>query len=87
MDSLVDDKSAAFRKNRLIALAAPVVILGLFVVYLFLSEFGKNSIIYGIEALVIALAAYYHLKQLIIPDVDYGVTRCLRLYKKSGSPV
>ena len=29
---------------------------------------------------IIGPACYFHLKHLLIPDVDYGVVRCLRGY-------
>ncbi len=80
MDSLVDDKSAKFRKYRLIAILAPVVIVVLFIIYLRSAEFGPGAVARGVETLVIALAAYFHLKHLVIEDVDYGIIRSIRGY-------
>lgn len=80
MDSLVDDGSAKFRKYRMIGMIAPVVILILYILYLKNTEFGAGAIVRAIEAIVIALAAYYHLKHLVIEDVDYGIIRSIRGY-------
>ena len=80
MDSLVDDGSKQFRKYRLIALAAPACIILLYIFLVLRIGFGQATIVRGIETLIISQAAYYHLKHLIIPDVDYGVIRSLRLY-------
>ena len=34
----------------------------------------------AVVAFVIAAACYYHVKHLFIPDVDYGVVKCLRRF-------
>ena len=80
MDSLVDDGSAKFRKYRVIGMIAPVIILILYILYLRNSEFGAGAIVRAVEAIVIGLAAYYHLKHLVIKDVDYGIIRSIRGY-------
>ena len=33
-----------------------------------------------IISVMISMASYFHVKHLFIPDVDYGVVRCLRGY-------
>lgn len=80
MDSLVDDGSKQFRKYRLIALAAPVVVVALYVLYFLQTGFGENTVVNGVVSIIISLAAYFHLKHLIIPDVDYGVIASIRKY-------
>ncbi len=80
MDSLVDDGSAQFRKVRLIALIAPVCIWALFGVYVHFAGFYAGAVVRAIVTAVIALASYYHLKHLIIKDVDYGIIRSIRKY-------
>ena len=70
MDSLVDDGSAQYRKYRLIALAAPAAIFAMFAVYAGFAGFGQSTVVFGVEAVIIAAATYYHLKHLIIPDVS-----------------
>ena len=80
MDSLVDDGSKGIWKYRLIALAAPA---GIFVLYFFFLKrvgFGPDAIVNGVLSLVIMLASYFHLKHLIIPDVEDGIIHHIRLY-------
>lgn len=80
MDGLVDNRSKEFLKYRLIALAAPVVILVLsglsFLFDLPLSAQITNAVI----CVMIAMSAYYNLKHVFIPDVDMGILKCIRSY-------
>lgn len=80
MDSLVDDGTKKFRRYRMLSLPAPLAVLALYAVYAVKTGFGENAVVHGIESVMIAAAAYYHLKHLIIPDVDYGVVRSIRRY-------
>lgn len=80
MDSIVDDGSRQFRKFRFIGMIAPLTIIGLFCVTLFLGTQLQAAIALGVQTVVIALASYYHLKHLIIPDVDYGLIKAIRKY-------
>ena len=80
MDSLVDDGTKEFRKYRLIALAAPAALIAVYLLYFLRVGFGQDVVVRGIETLIISQAAYFHLKHLIMPDVDYGVIRSLRQY-------
>ncbi len=80
MDSLVDDGSATFRRSRRLALLAPAAVL---LEYLPLALSGVSAggkISCALVAAVIAAAAYYHLKHLIIPDVEDGIIRSIRGY-------
>ena len=79
MDSLVDDGSKQFLKTRIIALIAPIVIIAMWGVLASKGFTAKTAII-GIETLIIAMAAYYHLKHIIIKDVDFGLIRVIRNY-------
>ena len=80
MDSLVDDGSRQFVKYRLIAILAPLVVAVMYVFYYSRVGFGENAIVHLIEAIVIAMASYFHLKHLVIKDVDYGIIGCIRMY-------
>ena len=80
MDSIVDDRSKKFAKTRLISLAAPVVVLAIWCVIAFSKGLDKTTIPMGIEALFIALASYFHLKHLIIRDVEFGLIKSIRAY-------
>ena len=79
MDGLVDGKARSDRKYRLAALAAPFMILGLLAAS---AVFCRTSI--GITDvflfLIMAASSYYNLKHLIMPDVDFGIIRCIRPY-------
>lgn len=80
MDSLVDDGTKRFRKYRLLALIAPAAMLGMYAVYFIRVGFGQDAAVGGVETAVIALASYFHLKHLIIPDVDFGIIRSIRTF-------
>ena len=81
VDSLVDDYSKEFTKYRIIALAAPVAAV---LMYLGLFLFGNVSPIWKIQGAALTLfvlpASYFNLKHLIFPDVEFGVVKCLRPY-------
>lgn len=80
MDSIVDDGSPKFRKTRIIALAAPLIVVLLWCVIAATYGINSSSICVGIEMLFVALASYYHLKHLIIEDVSFGLIRSIRSY-------
>ncbi|MCR4604724.1 MAG: hypothetical protein K5639_01865 [Eubacterium sp.] len=81
LDSIVDDGSDEFKKYRRIAIVAPLVVLAS---YFPLFYMGDASYLWKVQGAVLALFAawssYYHLKHLIIPDVDFGVVKSLRPY-------
>ena len=80
MDGLVDDRSESLRRYRLLALLAPLTVVLLYLPMLLgqLPALAKG--IHGVVALFAAAAAYYNCKHAIIPDVDFGVVRCVRGY-------
>ena len=80
IDSLVDDGSKKNRRYRLLALIAPLAVTGIYVLYYVRTGFGEDAAVRGVESAVIAVASYYHLKHLIIPDVKYGIVRSIRKY-------
>ncbi len=80
MDSIVDDGSPKFRKTRLIALVAPLIVAALCAVIFVLYGFNEATISIGIEGLFLALASYFHLKHLIIEDVSFGLIKSIRSY-------
>ena len=80
MDSVVDDRSPAFRKTRIISLAAPAVIVAIWCLIAFTKGLDKTTIPLGVETLFIAQASYFHLKHLIIKDVEYGLIKSIRSY-------
>lgn len=80
MDSIVDDKSKTFRKTRLISVAAPAVVVAMWLLTVKAAGFNQTTVAYGAEAILIAQAAYFHLKHVIIKDVDFGLIRAIRNY-------
>ena len=80
IDSLVDDGSRLFAKYRIIAFLGPLCIAALFVPVLLSPSGLAFRVGCGFAACLIAVACYYHVKHMFIPDVDYGVVRCLRTY-------
>lgn len=80
MDSVVDDGSSAFRKTRIISLSAPAVIVAIWCLIAVAKGLNKTTIPLGVETLFIAQASYFHLKHLIIKDVEYGLIKAIRSY-------
>ena len=81
IDSLADDKSKKYSKYRLIAFAAPLAALALYIGFLlFLGAPRLWKIIGAVVTFFIMQTTYYNLKHLIFPDVDYGVINCLKPY-------
>lgn len=79
MDSLGDDGSKELGKYRIIPIAAPVSAIALYVIFF---PFSNLSVVMKIVTCVItllaALASYFNLKHLILPDTDLGAVRCMR---------
>ena len=85
MDRIADDKSKALGKYRIIALAAPAAVAALYALFIFSTELPLMAqIVSAVTALIAMHASYFHLKHLIMPDVDYGVIKCLRPYNLSA---
>jgi len=80
IDSLVDDRSALFSKYRITSIIAPVCIAALYLGFAVSDVSSGFKIAMGLVCIYIMPAAYFNLKHLIIPDVDYGVVRCQRKY-------
>ena len=80
IDSLVDDGSKRFRAYRITAWAGPLGTAALYAAILLSPAKAELKISFGFTALLIGLASYFHVKHLLIPDVDYGVVRCQRAY-------
>lgn len=81
IDSMADDGSREYLKYRLIGLIAPVVTI---CVYFILFWVGDVSVLWKVQGgmlmVCVAPCSYYHLKHLILPDVDFGIVKSLRPY-------
>lgn len=80
IDSLVDDGSKEFLKYRLAGFIGVIVTAGLYVSVLLSPAPAAEAVTDGIVALAVAVASYFHVKHILIPDIDYGVVRCQRGY-------
>ncbi|MBQ9384424.1 MAG: hypothetical protein IJT87_09310 [Ruminiclostridium sp.] len=78
VDSLVDDGSRSFIKYRIIAVSGILITAAIYALILLSPAGLAEKISDGLAAAMIAPASYFHVKHIIIPDVDYGVVRCLR---------
>lgn len=79
-DSILDDGSPELKKYRIIALAAPLVILiaGVFII---INGINTSSKIFGfLEELAICATIYYNFKHLIIPKEYSHIFSSMRLY-------
>ena len=81
IDTMADDGSREYLKYRLIGLIAPVVTI---CVYFVLFWVGDASVLWKVQGgmlmVCVAPCSYYHLKHLILPDVDFGIVKSLRPY-------
>lgn len=80
MDSLVDDGSKKFLKCRIIALAAPAAVIAVWGIIVTSNGFSSTTAALAIETFFIAQASYFHLKHMIINDVELGLIRSIRSY-------
>ena len=80
IDSLVDGGEKELARYRVIGIPGALVPCLLYAfIALSPAETGEK-ISDLIAALPIAAASYFHIKHFFIPDVDYGVVRCQRMY-------
>ena len=80
IDSLVDDGGKRLRAFRIAAWAGPLGIAALYAAILLSPAKAELKAAFGFSSFLIAQASYFHVKHLLIPDVDYGVVRCQRGY-------
>ena len=80
IDSLVDEGGKSFIKYRIISLSAVAVIAAFYAVILLSSAKTVEKITDALAAIAIAAACYYHLKHLLIPDIENGIVKSLRGY-------
>lgn len=80
IDSLVDGGEKQYRKYRIIALIGPICVMTMLIPILLSPVSRAFRISSVVVSCIICVASYYHVKHLLVPDVDYGVVRCLRGY-------
>ena len=81
LDSLCDDGAKANRKYRIISALIPVAIYIGLILFAIYDDFNmKESLMMLIPVLVPLYSLYFHIKHLIIPDVEGGIVRSIRPY-------
>lgn len=80
MDTIGDGRSKRLRKYRIIALAAPLTIASFFVPIALSNANLATKLSFGAIYIVMMASSYFNLKHLILPDVDYGIIKCIRGY-------
>ena len=80
IDSLVDGGEKEYRKYRIYALIGPLYVLLMLIPILLSPASRAFKISCAVVCVMVCAACYFHVKHLFIPDVDYGVVRCLRAY-------
>ena len=81
LDKIVDDGSEKMRPARLIAFAAPVCALLLFIPNLLMvGTFVSTKVSYAMVWLPALASVYFNLKHAIIPDLDFGFVKAIKPY-------
>ena len=80
MDSLVDDKSARFRKTRIISTISSIAITLLYVLFYMTAEGENVKYAVGITTIFMAMSVYYNFKHIIIYDVELGIVKQIKKY-------
>ena len=81
MDRIVDDGSSKFRPSRIIALAAPICAILLYLPNGFMEDLPTaTKVSAGLVWLPASVSVYYNLKHAIIPDFDFGFIKAIKPY-------
>ncbi|MCR4779886.1 MAG: hypothetical protein K5876_02185 [Ruminiclostridium sp.] len=80
IDSLVDGGEKDLSKYRIAGLAGVIVTLVLYMFIILSPASTAEKITDSLAAAAVAGASYFHVKHVLIPDVDYGVVKCQRGY-------
>lgn len=78
MDGILDDRTPAMAKSRLLGLLAPLPLLGLLAANLLAPVPWDTKLWYGITWLPACFSAYFHLKHALIPDMGFGFIKAIR---------
>lgn len=80
IDSLVDDGGKSVRKYRLFGLIGPIYVVAMLIPILVSPARIGFKVGCAFTFAEMVFACYFHVKHLLIPDVDGGVVKCLRGY-------
>ena len=80
-DRIVDDGSVKMRPARLVALAAPLAAVLLYLPNAMLEGVATaTKVVYGLVWISAAFSMYFNLKHAVIPDLDFGFIKSLKTY-------
>ncbi|MBR6548083.1 MAG: hypothetical protein IKT68_00930 [Clostridia bacterium] len=80
LDRIVDDRSPAMRRARILALAAPLCAILLYLPNLRAGSALSTEITYALVWIPALFAVYFNLKHALIPDLDFGFIKAIRPY-------
>lgn len=80
MDGLLDDRTAAFKKFRYLALLAPIVVALLYVPCILTDMLISTKISLVLMWLAAMCSSYYNFKHAVISDLGYGFVKAIRPY-------
>lgn len=80
LDGIMDDRTGAMRKSRLIALLAPLFAVALLVVNMLSDIPTKIKIAYFVLWIPAMFNSYFCLKHAILPDMGFGFVKAIRPY-------
>lgn len=80
MDRIGDSGGREFRKYRIISFVAPIFNLLVFIFGCYIFRAKSIDFISIIFSIVICAVSYFALKHLILPDIDFGVLKVMRVY-------
>lgn len=81
MDGIVDDGSKKLRPSRIIALAAPICALALYLPNALMEDLPlATKISVALVWLPATVSVYFNLKHAIIPDFDFGFIKAIKPY-------
>ena len=81
LDKIVDDGSAKMRPARIIALAAPVCVVLLYVFNVLIPDVPNGTkVAYSLVWIPAIFSVYFNLKHAVIPDLDFGFIKAIKPY-------
>ena len=81
MDRIVDDGSSKMRPSRIIALAAPLCAVLIYLMNLVIEDVPTNTkVVYALVWIPAVIAVYFNLKHALIPNMDFGFIKAIKPY-------
>ena len=81
LDRIVDDGTAAMRRARIVALAAPLLAVLFYLPNALIEDVpAVTKAVYAVVWIPAIISVYFNLKHAIIPDLDFGFIKALKPY-------